>query len=77
MENKDTGILLDKQNLILQRQYFEELVRLKGINVVYRAPRKDKHYDGYGELFSYYQEPEIVGCIFQDHVNQWTMRKLG
>lgn len=77
MENKDTGLLLDKQNLELQRFYFEELVRLKGINLIYRAPREDKHYNGYGELDTFFYDPIVLGCIFEDHPNQWTMKKLG
>lgn len=77
MDNKDTGLLLSDANIKLQRMYFSEMTRLKGINVVYRAPRKDKHYNGYGELMSYYQEPEVVGCIYQEHLSQWTMRKMG
>ena len=63
MDNKDTGLLLSETNLKLQRRYFMEMTRLKGINVIYRAPRKDKHYNGYGELMSFYQDPEVVGCI--------------
>lgn len=77
MDNKDTGLLLSETNLKLQRRYFTEMTRLKGINVIYRAPRKDKHYNGYGELMSFYQDPEVVGCIYQEHLSQWTMRKLG
>lgn len=77
MENKDTGLLLDKQNIELQRFYFEELVRLKGINLVYRAPRENKEYNGYGELNTFFYEPIVVGCIFDEHPNQWTMKKLG
>ena len=77
MENKDTGILLNENNIKIQRAYFKEMVRLKGINVIYRAPLPNKTYNGYGELFSYYQNPELVGCIFQEHPNQYTMKKLG
>lgn len=77
MENKDTGLLLDKQNITLQRKYFEELVRLKGINLIYRAPRENKSYNGYGELDAFFYEPNVVGCIFEDHPTQWTMKKLG
>lgn len=78
MKNSDTGLLLDKQNITLQRVYFEELVRLKGINVIYRAPREDsKRYNGYGELDTFFYEPMVVGCIFEDHPTQWTMKKLG
>ena len=77
MDNKDTGILLNQNNLKLQRFYFEQMVRLIGINVIYRAPRKDKHYNGYGELDAFYHEPQIVGCIFEEHPNQYTMKKMG
>lgn len=77
MENKDTGLLLDKQNIELQRFYFEELVRLKGINLIYRAPRENKSYNGYGELDTFFYDPIVVGCIFEEHPNQWTMKKLG
>lgn len=77
MENKDTGLLLDKQNIELQRFYFEELVRLKGINLIYRAPRENKEYNGYGELDTFFYDPIIVGCIYDEHPNQWTMKKLG
>lgn len=77
MEKKDTGILLNQDNLKLQRFYFEQMVRLIGINVIYRAPRENKHYNGYGELDSFYYEPLQVGCIFQEHPNQYTMKKMG
>lgn len=77
MNNSDTGLLLDKQNLELQRFYFEEMVRLLGINVIYRAPRENKHYDGYGELDSFFYEPQIIGVVFEEHPTQKTMRKMG
>ena len=76
MDNKDTGILINK-NILIYRQYFKEMVKLVGINVVYRAPRKDKAYDTYGELDSNYYEPIVVGCIFDEHPTQKTMKKLG
>ena len=77
MEQKDTGILIRKKNVNLQRFYFKQAVRLIGINVLYRAPRKNKKYNGYGELDTYFLEPINVGVIFEDHPNIWTMRKLG
>lgn len=77
MDRKDTGLLLNPNNIKLHRQYFSEMVRLIGINVIYRAPREDKHYDGYGELDSFYYAPEMVGCIFEEHPTQWTLKKLG
>lgn len=78
MENKDTGLLIDKQNTNLQRQYFKEMLRLKGIMVLHRAPRPEsKDYDLHGELDALYCEPTQTACIFEEHPNQWTMKKLG
>ena len=78
MENKDTGLLLNKEDIQLHRNWFKEMVSLLGIQVIYRSPRdSSKHYDGYGELFSFYNDPEVVGCIFDEHPTQKTMRKLG
>lgn len=77
MDNKDTGILLNEPNIKLHRKYFSEMVKLLGIQVIYRAPREGKTYSGYGELDTYFYEPIQVGCIFNEHPNQWTMKKLG
>lgn len=77
MEEKDTGILIKQKNVNLQRFYFKQAVRLIGINVFYRAPRKSKKYNGYGELDTYFIDPIKVGVIFEDHPSIWTMRKLG
>ena len=40
MENVDTGILLHKQDIELHRGWFEEMVHLIGINVIYRSPKE-------------------------------------
>lgn len=78
MENSDTGILLDKQNITLHRQYFKDMVHLIGIQVLYKAPTtSSKQYDDYGELNTNYTAYIRVGCIFDEHPNQWTMKKLG
>lgn len=61
----------------IHRSYFDEMVNLMGIKAIYYAPRDDKHYTLHGELFSNYQEPEIVGCLFDDHPDQRSMRKKG
>ena len=70
------GILLD-DGIKLHRQYFEEMVQLWGIQCIYRAPKKDKHYTTYAEIQSNYQEPEQVGVIFTDHPDQKTLKKIG
>ena len=77
MEQKDTGILISEKNLKLHRFYFKQAVRLIGVNVKYRAPRKGKKYNGYGELDTFFVDPIDVGIIFEEHPNIWTMRKLG
>lgn len=72
----DYGLLLNK-DIKLHRQYFKEMVKLLGINCIYKAPRHDKDYDAHGDLDTHYYEPEIVGCIFQDHPDQKTLKKQG
>jgi hypothetical protein len=70
------GILLNN-NAKLHRHYFKEMIKLIGINVIYRAPKQDKHWTTYGEIESNYQSPLLTGCIFDEHPNQYTMKKLG
>lgn len=71
------GLLINKEDILLQRSYFNELVTLIGVQVKHRAPRPDKHYTMYAEIESNYYEAEQVGCIFSDHIDQRTMKKLG
>ena len=61
----------------LHRKYFNEMVKLLGIQVVYYAPRPDKHWTTYAEIESNYEKPIYVGCIFTEHIDQKTMKKLG
>lgn len=77
MENFDTGLLLNKKNIELNRKYFTQMTNLLGINVLYRAPRESKTYNDYAELDSTYYEPIIVGVIYDEHPTQKTMKKLG
>lgn len=71
------GLLLNKEDILLQRTYFNELVNLLGVKVKHRAPRPGKTYTTYAEISSNYFEPEVVGCIFSEHLDQRTMKKLG
>ncbi len=48
-----------------------------GVKVIHRAPRQGKSYTTYSEIDSNYYEPVAVGCIFDEHPNQRTMKKLG
>ena len=50
--------------------------RLIGIKVIYRAPRKDKQYTTYAEVDSNYQEPLVTYCIFNEHPDQKTLKKM-
>ena len=77
MEDKDYGLLLRPSDIKLQRTYFKQMTSLLGVNVVYRAPRPDKHYTVYTEIDSNYMAPEIVGCICEEHPEQQTLKKLG
>lgn len=76
METAKYGVLLGK-DIKLHRQYFEEMVRLIGIYVLYRAPKPGKVYTTYAELESNYEKPILVGCIFNEHLPQQTLRKMG
>lgn len=75
MDNK-YGILLNN-DIKLHRKYFNEMVNLIGIKVVYRAPISDtKTYTNQSEIISQYMDPEYVGCIFDEHPTQQTLRKM-
>jgi hypothetical protein len=70
------GLLLNK-DIKLHRAYFNQMVKLLGINCEYRAPIAGKTFDIHGDLDTDYYQPEIVGCIFQDHPDQKTLKKMG
>ena len=53
------------------------MCNLIGVKVVYRAPRTDKHYTTYTEIDSNYMQPEVISCIFEEHPEQQTLKKLG
>ena len=70
------GLLLN-ENIKLHRQYFREMVKLLGVYVIYRAPKANKHWTTYGEIESNYEPPLLVGCIFDQHPTQQTLKKIG
>ena len=76
MEEQKYGLLITP-DIKLHRHYFDEMCGLIGIKVVYRAPKADKHYTTFTEIESNYQPAEVVGCIFEEHPTQKTMKKLG
>ena len=38
MDRRDTGILVSDKNIKIYRQYFDQMTRLLGVRVLYRAP---------------------------------------
>lgn len=77
MNESDTGLLLNRDDILLQRVFFQNMLELRGIKVGYYVPRKDKHYSGASELETNYKERISIKCIFEEHPTQKTMRKLG
>lgn len=78
MMNNNTpyGLLLNK-DIKLHRLYFSQMVKLLGINCKYYAPMQKKAFDEHGDLKTPHLPPETVGCIFQDHPDQKTLKKMG
>lgn len=76
MQENKYGKLLHPE-IKIHRQYFREMCKLIGIYVLYRAPKDDKHYTTYGEIDSHYEEPKLIGCIFDEHPTQQTLKKIG
>lgn len=69
--------LLYGPDIKLQRSYFKEMTKLMGVNVIVKTPREqNKHYTSHGELESNYNEPILVGCIFDEYPEQKTLKKL-
>lgn len=75
-QNSNYGLLYN-QNIKLHRTYFKQMVKLLGINCIYRAPLPSKQFDKYGDLDTNYYQPELVGCIFQEHPDQKSLKKMG
>ena len=73
----DYGILLNKKNITLHRLWFKQCVALHGINCKYRAPLENKEYDIHGDLQTSYKPEIIVGCLFEEHPNQKSLKKAG
>lgn len=74
--NSKYGVLLN-QNIKLHRQYFREMCKLIGIKCIYKAPRSDKHYTEYTEIDGNYFQPIVTSCIFSEHPDQRTCKKMG
>ena len=70
------GLLLSP-DIKLHRTYFKEMVKLLGIWCLYRAPLPGKHYTTYAEINDNYDRPLKIGCIFDQHPDQQTLKKMG
>lgn len=75
-QNNNYGVLING-NIKIYRKYFKEMCKMLGINCIYRAPLPNKTYDTHGNLETDYYEPFSVGCIFQEHPDQKTLKKMG
>ena len=75
--HNDYGLLMGK-DIKLFRKWFKEMTKLRGINCIYKAPKPGtKNYDRHGDLEADYEQPIVVGVIFQDHPDQKTLKKMG
>ncbi len=77
MEHQKYGELLTP-DIRMHRQYFREMVKLLGIRVLYRAPKDcESKYTTYAEMDASYHKPILIGCIFDEHPTQRTLKKMG
>ena len=76
INEKDYGILINK-DIKLHRMWFKQMLNLHGINCKYRAPLNNKEYDHHGDLQTGYKPAIIVGCLFEEHPNQKSLKKAG
>ena len=53
------------------------MVKLHGINCIYRSLKEGKKWTTYGEVDANYNAPILIGCIFDEHPTQQTLKKIG
>ena len=70
------GLLLN-QDIKLHRTWFKQMTALHGINCKYRAPFKNKTYDLHADLQTSYKPEILVGCLFEEHPDQKSLKKAG
>jgi hypothetical protein len=73
---KDYGLLISK-DIKLHRTWFKQMTALHGINCKYKAPSANKTYDDYADLQTGYQPEILVGCLFEEHPDQKSLKKAG
>lgn len=72
----DYGLLITK-DIKLHRTWFKQMTALHGINCKYKAPLPNKTYDIHGDLQTGYAPEILVGCIFEEHPDQKSLKKAG
>jgi hypothetical protein len=72
----DYGLLINK-DIKLHRTWFKQMTSLHGINCKYRAPLPNKTYDMYADLQTGYAPAVVVGCLFEEHPDQKSLKKAG
>lgn len=77
MEIKNKYGLLLNGDIKIHRQYFKEMCKLLGINVIYKSLKEGKKWTNYGEIDANYNKPILLGCIFNEHPDQATLKKIG
>lgn len=70
------GLLINK-DIKLHRTWFKQMTALHGIICKYRAPLQNKEYDMYADLNSSYKPEISVGCLFEEHPDQRSLKKAG
>ena len=80
MEDRERYGELLTPDIKIHRQEFREMLKLLGIRVLYRAPKKDikkSKWTSYAEFDNAFEPPIMVGCIFHNHPDQRTLKKIG
>ena len=74
--NPNLGLLLTP-DIKLHRVWFQQMVDLLGIQILYYQVKPGKHYTNYTEIKTTHYDPIRVGCIFDEHPTQKTLKKMG
>ena len=72
----DYGLLIN-QDIKLHRMWFKQMTALHGINCKYKAPLANKDYDINADLQTGYKPEILVGCLFDEHPDQKSLKKAG
>jgi hypothetical protein len=73
---KNYGLLITK-DIKLHRMWFKQMTALHGIICKYRAPLQNKTYDIHADLQTGYAKEISVGCLFEEHPDQKSLKKAG